>query len=89
VAEKYLSTLGIGDDEDQLHRSFRRGEDMRGLVRLLVCGYKSHVPGRDLDEGWHVVVTSKCGGVPRCVIPDREDQDHQEKVVVDFEKASA
>ena len=75
VADKCLSTLGVEDDHE-FHRRFRRGEDRRGLVGLFVCGIKPHVPRRDPDEGRHVVVAAKSGIVPRCVLPDREDQDH-------------
>ena len=54
VADKCLSTLGIGD-KDEIHWPFRRGEDMCGLVGLFVRGNKPHVPRRDLDEVRHVV----------------------------------
>ena len=80
VADKCLSSLGIGD-EDNFHRSFCRGEDRCVLVGLFVCGNKPHVPRRDPDEGRHAVVAANCGGVPRCVLPDREDQDYQKRGV--------
>jgi len=80
VADKYLPTLVVGD-EDKFYRSFRRGEDRCGLVGLFVCGNKPHVSRRDPDEGRHVVVVTNYGRVPRCVLLDWEDQDHQERSV--------
>jgi hypothetical protein len=50
VTDIYISTLG-GGDENKFHWPFRRGEDKCCLDRLFVCGNKSHVPDRDLDEG--------------------------------------
>ena len=80
VANKYFPSLGVGD-EDKLHRPFRKGEDKCGLVGLFVGGNKPHVPRRDPDEGWHVVVAANCGQVPRYVLPYRDDQDHQNRDV--------
>ena len=80
VADKCLPTLRIGD-ENEFYRPFRRGEDKSGLVGLFVCGNNPHVPHRDPDEGRHVVVAANRGRVPRCVLPDREDQEHQERGV--------
>ena len=74
AGDKCLPTLVVGD-EDKLHRPFRRVEDICGIVGLCVCGDKPHVPRWDPDEGRHVVVAANCGRVPRCVLPDWEDQD--------------
>ena len=60
MGDKCLPTLVVGD-EDKFHRSFRRGEDMCGLVGLFMCGNKLHVPRRDPNEGRHVVVAASCG----------------------------
>ena len=38
-------------------------------------------PNRDPDEGRHVVVAANSGIVPRCVLPEWEDQDHQKRRV--------
>jgi len=43
VAEKCLQTLVIGD-KNEFHRPYRGGEDLVGLVGLLVSGDKTHVP---------------------------------------------
>ncbi len=75
VAYKCLPTIFVGD-KDEFHRSFRGGEDWVGLVGLFVGGDKPHVPRQDPDEGRHVVVAADCGGVPWCVIPNKEYQDH-------------
>ena len=79
-ADTYLSTLGVGD-EDDFHRPFSRGEDMYGLVGLVVRENKPHVPRKDPDEGRHVVVAANFGRVSLCVLPYREDQDHQKRRV--------
>ncbi len=78
VADKGFSTLG---DKDKFHRRFPRGEDKCGLIGLFVGGNKPHVPRRDPDECGHVVVAANCGRVPRCVLLDWEDQDHQKRGV--------
>jgi hypothetical protein len=75
AADECLPTLGVRD-EDELHRTFCRKEYMCSLFGLFVCGDKPHVPRRDPDEGRHVVVAANCGGVPRWVFPNWEDQDH-------------
>jgi hypothetical protein len=80
VADKCLTAHGIGD-EDEFYWPFHRGEDRSGLVGLFVCGNIPHVSRRDPDEGGHVVVAVNCGRVPRYVLPNREDQDHQKKGV--------
>ena len=80
VSDKYLPILVFGD-EDKFHLPFLRGEDMCGLVGLFVCGNKLHVSRRDSVEGRHVVVAANCGRVPRCVLLDWEDQDHQKRCV--------
>ena len=77
VADKCLPTLGVSD-EDEFHRPFCRGEDNGGLVGLFVCLEKSRVSRRYPDKGRHVVVVANCGRIPRCVLPDWEDQNHQE-----------
>ena len=45
--------------------------------------------GRDPDEGRHNLVAVDCGGVPRCVLLDREDPDHPKVIYVASEEASA
>ena len=75
VAARRLPTRVV-KDEDKFNEPFREGEDRFGLVGLFVCWNKPHVLLRDPDEGRHVVMAANCGGVPRCVVPDWEDQDH-------------
>ena len=88
VADKCLSTLCVGD-EHKFHRPFCRGEDRWGLVGLIVCGNKPHGSRQAPDEGRHIVVTANSGRVLRCVLPYREDEDHQKGVSVSSEEGSA
>ncbi len=47
------------------------------------------MPRGDPDEGRHVVVATNCGRVPRCILPDWEDQDHKNGVSCDSEEERA
>ncbi len=75
VAYECFPTLFVGD-KDEFHWPFRERKDWVGPVGLFVRRDEPHVSLRDPDEGRHVVVAADCGGVPWCVIPDMENQDH-------------